>query len=127
MLSYLCVSPQVGDALYGLDELCSSLVFTQRDLQTWSVAVLDHSHLRQTQRQLMQLCYRFSDGLWHLEWAINSVIVQFVSTLATVTHKHCCNKTGHRLLIANADYSLSHLINAWYITVEDNMVNVTCV
>ena len=49
----LCVSSQVVDALYGLDELCSALVYPQRNLQARSVAVLDHTDLQQTQIQLM--------------------------------------------------------------------------
>lgn len=48
MLSYLCVSSQVCDALYGLNELCPTLVFPQRDLQSWGITVLDHSYLQKT-------------------------------------------------------------------------------
>lgn len=48
-LSCLCVSSQIGDTPYGLDELCSTLVFSQRNLQTWCVTVLDHSHLQQNE------------------------------------------------------------------------------
>lgn len=49
MLSYLCVSSHVGDALYGLDELGSTLMSPQSNLQSRSVTVLDHSDLQQTQ------------------------------------------------------------------------------
>lgn len=53
MVSCLCVSSQVVDAPYGLDEVCSTLVLPQRNLQTRSVAVLDHTHLEHTQTKLM--------------------------------------------------------------------------
>lgn len=46
-MSCLCVSSQVGDAPYGLDELCSAVVFSQRNLQARCVTVLDNGHLQQ--------------------------------------------------------------------------------
>lgn len=54
MLPCLCVSPQVFNAPYGLDERRFTLVFPQRNLQTRSVAVLDHPHLEHT--QIKQSC-----------------------------------------------------------------------
>lgn len=52
--SCLCVSSQVADAPYGLDELCYSLVFPKRNLQPRCVTVLYHSHLQVTQQNLSE-------------------------------------------------------------------------
>lgn len=44
----LCVSSHVRDASYGFNEFRGALLFSQWDLQTMSVAVLDHSNLQGT-------------------------------------------------------------------------------
>lgn len=54
--SCLCVSSQVADAPYGLDELCYSLVFPKRNLQPRCVTVLYHSHLQVTQQNVSVVC-----------------------------------------------------------------------